>query len=269
MARNWYTAELGDVKDLRSLLDGAAQPRRRLRRLPDDARRRRSLLPQPAPGGHRAAPPGRASPAPHARRPAALAASPSRSRTETRSSSSGRPLARARVELDGAAQRLERLVVAAGEREPAGGRVRRPRRGPGSARSPRPSARSAASVSSGSRNRSASKYHSQADGVYASPGLPPIASTVVPGSAALRVPSHGRVAEEDDRPGGRVERLAVELEGRPAGEHDVDLLVPEALLAVALDDVVARRSRPCTRSCRTPRSRASGGSASSGARRRR
>ncbi len=34
------------------------------------------------------------------------------------------------------------------------------------------------------RNRSASKYHSHADGVYASPGLPPIASTTVFGSSA-------------------------------------------------------------------------------------
>ena len=34
MARNWYTAEVGDVKELRALLTVAAQPRGRLRRVP-------------------------------------------------------------------------------------------------------------------------------------------------------------------------------------------------------------------------------------------
>ena len=53
------------------------------------------------------------------------------------------------------------------------------------------------------------------------------------------VPASGGVAEEHDRPGGRIERLPVELERRAAGEHDVHLLVSEALLRVALDDVVA------------------------------
>ena len=34
------------------------------------------------------------------------------------------------------------------------------------------------------RNFSASKYHSQAEGLYGSPGLAPIARTSVPGSSA-------------------------------------------------------------------------------------
>src|SRR5581483_10347444 len=46
-----------------------------------------------------------------------------------------------------------------------------------------------------------------------------------------------RVADEDDRPGGRVELLAADGERRPAGEDDVDLLVA-ALLGVLLDHPV-------------------------------
>ena len=37
MAQNWYTAEVGDVKELRALLNALAEPRRRLRRLPRHA----------------------------------------------------------------------------------------------------------------------------------------------------------------------------------------------------------------------------------------
>ena len=37
LAKNWYTAEVGDVKALRALLNGAAQRRRGLRRLPRHA----------------------------------------------------------------------------------------------------------------------------------------------------------------------------------------------------------------------------------------
>ena len=37
MARNWYTAEVGDVKELRALLTVAPQPRGRLRRVPRHA----------------------------------------------------------------------------------------------------------------------------------------------------------------------------------------------------------------------------------------
>ena len=44
----------------------------------------------------------------------------------------------------------------------------------------------------------------------------------------------------DDRPRGRVVLLAVEREGRPAGDDDVHLLVAEPLLGVLLDDVLAR-----------------------------
>ena len=49
-------------------------------------------------------------------------------------------------------------------------------------------------------------------------------------------------AGEDERPGGRVDRLAVELERRVAGHDDVELLVMAgavALLVVVLDDLVA------------------------------
>ena len=41
-------------------------------------------------------------------------------------------------------------------------------------------------------------------------------------------------------PGRCVERLLVERESRTAGEHDVDLLVPERAFRVLLEDVVTR-----------------------------
>ena len=53
---------------------------------------------------------------------------------------------------------------------------------------------------------------------------------------------HGRVADEDDRAGRRVEILAVDRELRAAAEDDVHLLVPAgaaAQLVVVLDDVLA------------------------------
>ena len=56
------------------------------------------------------------------------------------------------------------------------------------------------------------------------------------------VPLHRRIADEDDRSGGRVERLLVERERRTAREHHVDLLVTVGLLRVLLDDVVTLRS---------------------------
>ena len=37
LAKNWYTAEVGDVKELRGAADRAPQPRGRLRRLPRHA----------------------------------------------------------------------------------------------------------------------------------------------------------------------------------------------------------------------------------------
>jgi len=55
------------------------------------------------------------------------------------------------------------------------------------------------------------------------------------------VPTSRRVAEKHDRPGGRIERVAVQLERGAAGEHDVHLLVTERLLRMALDHLVARR----------------------------
>ena len=36
LAKNWYVAEVGDVKALRSAADGSAEPRRGLRRVPRD-----------------------------------------------------------------------------------------------------------------------------------------------------------------------------------------------------------------------------------------
>ena len=50
---------------------------------------------------------------------------------------------------------------------------------------------------------------------------------------------HVYVADEDERPRWRVERLVVEREGGPSREHDVHLFVPERALRVLLDDVVA------------------------------
>src|SRR4029078_8477758 len=49
-----------------------------------------------------------------------------------------------------------------------------------------------------------------------------------------------RVAEKHDRPGGRIERVAVQLERGAAGEHDVHLLVTERLLLMALDHPLPR-----------------------------
>ena len=52
-----------------------------------------------------------------------------------------------------------------------------------------------------------------------------------------------RVADEDDRALRRVDLLAVERERGVADDHDVRLLMPERLLGVLLDDVVADRGR--------------------------
>ena len=55
-----------------------------------------------------------------------------------------------------------------------------------------------------------------------------------------------RVGEEDDRAGGRVDRLARQRERRAPAEHDVQLLVVPrggAELVVLLDDVLARPLR--------------------------
>ena len=184
--------------------DGAAQPRRRLRRLPGDARRLARR------GGTHGSPTSpllqrcsRSSCWPPGRKPASgcdrmrrrrlprcptsvghSRQSSSRSRMAARSSSSfahsrvfgSRSIARCSVSqasssrpASASQQAVEYMTPTWSGKRSFASSIRR----------------SAASGSSGSRNRSASKYHSQADGVYASPGLPPIASTVVPGSAAV------------------------------------------------------------------------------------
>jgi hypothetical protein len=53
------------------------------------------------------------------------------------------------------------------------------------------------------------------------------------------VPLDGGIADEDGGSGWSVDSLAVEREGRAAGQDDVDLLVSIGLLGVLLDDVVA------------------------------
>ena len=55
-------------------------------------------------------------------------------------------------------------------------------------------------------------------------------------AGAGRSPLDGGVRHVDDRPLGRVDRLAVEGEGRVAGQHDVQLLVRLALRLVVLPD---------------------------------
>ena len=62
-----------------------------------------------------------------------------------------------------------------------------------------------------------------------------------------RVAAHRRVADEDDGAVRRVDLGAVERERRVARDHDVGLLVPERLLGVLLDDVVAGARPRCTR----------------------
>ena len=64
-----------------------------------------------------------------------------------------------------------------------------------------------------------------------------------PGLDRDRVSPHRRVADEDHRAVRRVDLLAVERERGLARDDDVGLLVPERLLGVLLDDVLARRSR--------------------------
>ena len=58
------------------------------------------------------------------------------------------------------------------------------------------------------------------------------------GGGRDRVAPDLRVADEDDRARRRVDHLVVERERRSAREDDVDLLVPERLLRVLLDDGV-------------------------------
>ena len=80
--------------------------------------------------------------------------------------------------------------------------------------------------------------------------LPRLAAEREHGRARLLgagVALHLRVAEEDGRAGGHLDLLAVEDERGPAGEDDVELLVPEPLLVVLLDDVLARPRSPCRR----------------------
>ena len=55
-----------------------------------------------------------------------------------------------------------------------------------------------------------------------------------------RVAPLADVVEVDHRPGGRIDLLAVDREDGMPGVHEVDLLVPELLLGVLLDDLVAR-----------------------------
>jgi hypothetical protein len=52
-----------------------------------------------------------------------------------------------------------------------------------------------------------------------------------------------RLADEDEAAGADVVLLAAEREARAAGDDDVHLLVPERLLAVLLDDVLAPVAR--------------------------
>ena len=61
------------------------------------------------------------------------------------------------------------------------------------------------------------------------------------------VAPHLRVADEDDGALRRVDLLAVERERGVADDHDVRLLMPERLLGVLLDDVVADRGRASRR----------------------
>ena len=65
----------------------------------------------------------------------------------------------------------------------------------------------------------------------------------MPGSTAVGEAPHLRVADEDDGALRRVDLLAVERERGVADDHDVRLLVPERLLGVLLDDVVADGGR--------------------------
>jgi hypothetical protein len=150
----------------------------------------------------------------------------------------GGPLAGARLELDRLPERLEGFVVAPGEREPARGRV------------------DDAHVAGKALVR---LVHEAERSLWIEGVAEPLRLEVpLPGGRTVRlarlasdgehrrarlrrarVPARGRVAEEDDRPRRCVERHAVELERRATREHDIDLLVPEALLRVALDDVVA------------------------------
>jgi hypothetical protein len=58
---------------------------------------------------------------------------------------------------------------------------------------------------------------------------------------------HLRVADEDDGALRRVDLLAVERERGVADDHDVGLLVPERLLGVLLDDVLADAVSPSRR----------------------
>jgi hypothetical protein len=58
----------------------------------------------------------------------------------------------------------------------------------------------------------------------------------------MRCPPHGRVADEDERPGGRVDLLPADRERGVTREHHVELLVAAggaAALVVVLDELVA------------------------------
>ena len=190
---------------------GAAEPRRGLRRLPDDARRLTRCDGRCPPSRIRHRSPEQVSglsPTPTlARRRCPASAGHQCGGTPT--VSVGRP---STSDSSSRARQSRSRIVARSSSFAAHSRVRgsisTARRSVASASSSRPASasqqaveyttprwsgkrsfassirRSAASVSSGSRNRSASKYHSHADGAYGSPGLPPTASTVVPGSAA-------------------------------------------------------------------------------------
>ena len=69
----------------------------------------------------------------------------------------------------------------------------------------------------------------------------------MPGSRRHRRAALRRVVEVDERARRRVDLLAVDGEGRVAGDDGVDLLVAELRLGVILDDLVAGRPPPCTR----------------------
>jgi hypothetical protein len=71
-----------------------------------------------------------------------------------------------------------------------------------------------------------------------------MASTVVPGSSAKGRPLHARL-NVDESAGGRIHRLAVQLEVSPAGLDEVELLllVLRVGLVVLIDEPVARFPR--------------------------
>ncbi len=140
------------------------------------------------------------------------------------------------------------------------GRVRRgaPPRTPRAAAPPRPAAGAPPGTTT-----------SHADGVNASPRLRADREHRRARLERDRRALHRRVGQVDDRAGGRVDLLAVEGERRVAGDHDVDLLVAEALLGVLLDHLAADLGRRVRVRSRTPRSRAGSGSGARSGRARR